>query len=223
MPELDAHAQLRDPDWRTAIAARLQSLRTDPGSIAGPDAIAELVEAVLSGMHSFLAEPVAAILTEVGQLAGTIAEAKQEISRLEVTTISSAFIPNATDELDAIVDATAAATNQILDCVETVERVAGEVSAGQAEALQAVATRIYEACSFQDITGQRVTKVVAALKAIEAQVDSIIAAFGGVLSLDRGQPPPCKQLHPGDGAALLNGPQLPGNGVNQASIDALFD
>ena len=44
--------------------------------------------------------------------------------------------------------------------------------------LQDATTRIYEACSFQDITGQRITKVVAALKAIEAKVAQIVATFG---------------------------------------------
>ena len=39
-------------------------------------------------------------------------------------------------------------------------------------------TRIYEACSFQDITGQRITKVVKALHGIEEKVDAFVAAFG---------------------------------------------
>ena len=49
-------------------------------------------------------------------------------------------------------------------------------SAG-AQMLQDATTKIYEACSFQDITGQRITKVVAALKAIDAKVSQIIATF----------------------------------------------
>ncbi len=44
--------------------------------------------------------------------------------------------------------------------------------------LQDATTRIYEACSFQDITGQRITKVVATLKTIERKVAHIIGTFG---------------------------------------------
>ena len=46
-----------------------------------------------------------------------------------------------------------------------------------------VVTRIYEACSFQDITGQRIGKVVTALKAIEGRVQQV---GGGVVALNRG-------------------------------------
>ena len=44
--------------------------------------------------------------------------------------------------------------------------------------LQDAVTRIYEACSFQDITGQRITKVVTTLKVIEEKVAHIISTFG---------------------------------------------
>ena len=44
--------------------------------------------------------------------------------------------------------------------------------------LQDAVTQIYEACSFQDITGQRITKVVTTLKAIEGKVAHIISTFG---------------------------------------------
>ena len=115
-----------------------------------------------------------------------------------------------------------AATNEILDCVETVEKVAAALAPEQAEALRQATTRIYEACSFQDITGQRVTKVVATLKSIDARVHAIIATFG-----DAGGQPQRRSANdtaaPEGDTRLLNGPQLPGNGVDQASIDALFD
>lgn len=158
--------------------------------------------------------PPAGLLAEVEQLGRTIAEARQELAALRMEDIGGSFIPSATDELDAITDATAAATNAILDCVETVEQVAAAIPPGQAEALRLATTRIYEACSFQDITGQRVTKVVATLKTIEARIAAIVAAFG---------PLPAPPARKPAAVQLLNGPQLPGNGVDQASIDALFD
>ena len=82
-------------------------------------------------------------------------------------------------------------------------------------ALQDATTRIYEACSFQDITGQRITKVVATLKTIDAKVAQIVAAFSG-RSIDVAVP------EPEPVGALLNGPQLPGQAMDQSDIDKLL-
>lgn len=209
----DAAAQAghRDPECRAAMRARKVPHAVRRAEAAAP-------AATPAGMLGTFPAGGAAILAEVEQLGRTIAQARQEIAALHMDDINRAFIPSATDELDAIIDATASATNAILDCVETVEKVAAAVPADQAETLRNATTRIYEACSFQDITGQRVTKVVATLKTIDARVQAIIATFGERLV---SEPPVALEL---DGEArLLNGPQLPGNGVNQASIDALFD
>lgn len=216
--EPGAWACLRDGGRRAAIEDRLAVLRARHHDTASPEAISEVVEAVLATMHEALGAPQAAILAEVEQLGRTITQAKQELAALHMDDINGAFIPSATDELDAIVAATAAATNEILDCVETVEQVAAVVPAGQAEALRHVTTRIYEACGFQDITGQRVTKVVGTLKTIDARVQAIIARFG-----EADRPAPSPAAGQDKEARLLNGPQLPGNGVDQASIDAMFD
>ena len=75
--------------------------------------------------------------------------------------------------------------------------------------LHEATTRIYEACAFQDITGQRIAKVVAALQAIEARISRTREAV-------EAPPEPATP-------SLLNGPQVPGAGVSQSDIDALFD
>jgi chemotaxis protein CheZ len=213
---------LADAGHRAAMRSRLEGLRARHADAASPEAIAEVVEAVLATMEGRLSAPEAEILSQVKELGRTIAEAREEIALLHMDDINSAFIPSATDELDAIVDATAAATNEILDCVETVEKVAAALAPDQAEALRQATTRIYEACSFQDITGQRVTKVVATLKSIDARVHAIIATFGDAGGQPQRRPANDTAAPEGD-TRLLNGPQLPGNGVDQASIDALFD
>jgi chemotaxis protein CheZ len=88
----------------------------------------------------------AALLAELEGLGRTIARAKQEILSLRIEDVTAAHIPGATDELDAIVEHTAQATNEILDSCETLERLTLEGEA--AETLQSAITRIYEACSF---------------------------------------------------------------------------
>lgn len=206
---------------RPALADRLATLRARHRDATTPEAVAEIVEQVLATMTGDLTASEATLLAEVEQIGRTIAAAKQEIASLQVEDINRAFIPSATDELDAIVEATARATHEILDACEAFEAVSGELGGEVAARLQAATTRIYEACSFQDITGQRITKVVATLKTIEERIAAIIAAFG-----DRGAggPRPAPRAAPqrAGEAALLNGPQLPGNGVDQAEIDRLL-
>ncbi|MCU0986238.1 MAG: protein phosphatase CheZ [Acetobacteraceae bacterium] len=205
---------------RSALAGRLESLREQHRDATTPEAVADVVTAVLSTMHGDLSQTEATLLSEVEQIGRTIAAAKQEIASLEVEDINGTFIPSATDELDAIVEATARATNEILDACETFESVSAELGGEAAEKLQGATTRIYEACSFQDITGQRITKIVSTLKTIEERIEAIVNTFSDRLPGEVRQKAPAPE--PTGEAALLNGPQLPGNGVDQAAIDRLL-
>ena len=182
------------------------------------DRIEAAVRAVLVSLAGDLTAKEAALLAELEALGRTIARAKAEIAQLSVDDITGAHIPGATDELDAIVDHTAQATNEILDCCETLERLQSEVPAPAAEALQGAVTRIYEACSFQDITGQRIGKVVSALKAIEARVEAAVSNASG-RAAPPAEPPRAPRT---EGQELAHGPQLPGGGTSQAEIDRLL-
>lgn len=131
--------------------------------------------------------------------------------------IKMKHIPNATDELDAVVGATANATGSIMDACEKIEAAAAAVGGEKGDLIAAEVTKIYEACSFQDITGQRIKKVVGTLKTIESKVEALLESLGDkvddvVVSGD---------TRTGD-AALLNGPQLPGDGVSQSDIDKIL-
>jgi chemotaxis protein CheZ len=198
------------------------------GAQPGPDQarIEEAVRAVLGSMAGALSATEAALLAELEGLGRTVARAKQEIARLKVDDITDSHIPTATDELDAIVDHTAHATNEILDCCEVLEKVAGEVGGTQADALQGAITRIYEACSFQDITGQRISKVVTALKAIESRIAAVAGRYmdghAATASAPASAPAPAQAPEQTEGRRLAEGPQLPGAGVSQAEIDRLL-
>ena len=182
-----------------------------------PEMVAEVVHAVLTTLSGDLSAQETSLLAEVEALGHTIAGAKTEIAALRVDDITDNHIPFATDELDAIVDHTATATNAILSSCETLDEVARSVTGEPATRLQDATTRIYEACSFQDITGQRINKVVGTLKTIEAKVVQIVATFGNG---DR------ETLDEFAGvatdAALLNGPQHPAVAMDQSDIDKLL-
>ncbi len=120
-------------------------------------------------------------------------------------------IPSATDELDAGVAHTAAATASILEVCETLDTLGTAMDDAVAGKLRDAAVKIHEACSFQDITGQRITKMVATLKTIERAVDT----FGIVTA-----PADPSERSRNDG--LLNGPQLPAAARDQSDIDKLL-
>ena len=195
---------------------------------AEPEVVAEIVRAVLSTMTGDLTAHETSLLVEIEELGRTIARAKAEIAALKVDDISASHIPSATDELDAIVDHTAAATHTILECCETLDKVAEELTGEQGgegadracsmgSQLQDATTRIYEACGFQDITGQRITKVVATLKAIDAKVLHMLDTFGqrsATLEPQESASPPEQDL--------LNGPQLRAAAMDQSDIDRLL-
>jgi chemotaxis protein CheZ len=197
------------------LTERLAAIRArHPAS--EPEMVADVVHAVLATMSGDLSAQETSLLAEVEALGRTIACAKAEIAALRVDDITDNHIPFATDELDAIVEHTATATNAILTSCEMLDGVAGELTGDPATKLQDATTRIYEACSFQDITGQRITKVVATLKTIEAMVAQIVVTFGS------GPPPEAAPVAVPLEAALLNGPQHPTVAMDQSDIDRLL-
>lgn len=187
------------------------------------DGVEEAVRAVLASMTGDVTATEIALLAELEGLGRTVARAKAEIAALGVDDINGSHIPAATDELDAVIEHTAGATNTILDACEGLESLAPSLKAEAREVIEAQVTRIYEACSFQDITGQRIAKVVSALKAIEARIDHVTSVFGG--AIQQKSPQPARPAVPdarSEGERLANGPQLPGGGTSQADIDALL-
>ena len=213
-------APVRAPD---SMVRRLAAIR-ERYPASDPDMVADVVRAVLGTMRGDLSAPETGLLHEVEELGRTIAAARAEIAALQADDISASHIPSATDELDAIVAHTATATNSILEVCEALDQVAGKLDGDGAAMLQDATMRIYEACSFQDITGQRITKVVATLKAIDSKVAQILGTFSETRGESFRGPPVAVVVSPiptnGDPAAV--GPQLPGSAMDQTDIDKLL-
>ncbi|WP_431284051.1 protein phosphatase CheZ [Humitalea sp. 24SJ18S-53] len=204
-----------------------------PDGVTHPAPDADRIEAavrqVLGSLDGDLTVKEAALLGELEALGRTVRRAKAEIAALGGQQLGE-HIPAASDELDAVVSHTAAATNEILDVCEGLERLQGTLTGEVADALGTAVTRIYEACSFQDITGQRIGKVVSALKTIEARISAVQSGFSPVqaeLAAAPVAPAATVAAAPADtsrteGERLANGPQLPGAGVSQDEIDRLL-
>jgi len=161
------------------------------------------------------------LFAELEDLAKYIRNAKKEIAALSPDEVKEDFLPTASGELDAIIEATAVATNQIMDSTELIEEVMAKLDGKDANQLMNATTGIYEACGFQDITGQRITKVVSTLKEIENKVDGLVAVFAGSGKKSKKKPTKETQKQITD-EDLLNGPQAKDKAKSQAEIDALL-
>jgi chemotaxis protein CheZ len=181
--------------------------------------ISDLIRSVVAATGGDLQTRQAELQREIDKLTQTIAVAKAEMADLHVDEVMSRQIPSASNELDAIVRHTASATDTILDSCEVVDRVAGGLSGSDSEILTAATSRIYEACNFQDVTGQRITKVMTALKTIDAR----LAAIGYGLTSVTSAAAAAELLEDRQGdKVMMNGPQLPGQGADQSEIDRLL-
>jgi len=136
-----------------------------------------IVERLLNSMEGELTIANVKLYRELESLAVYIENAKTEIAALSPDEINSTHIPKATDELDAIIVATEGATHAIMSAAEKIESVTGAVSEEVNATLTDAVTAIYEACSFQDITGQRITKIVKTLKHIDEKVAALVGAL----------------------------------------------
>jgi chemotaxis protein CheZ len=205
------------------LVAKLSTLKSQNPTYSH-DEIEEVVSEMLSTMEGDLSEMNLKLYAEVESLARYIVTAKSEIAALRPDEIMSEHLPSATDELDAIVGSTEEATNGILQAMESLESLTAEMTPDLAEKVTGAVTQVYEACNFQDITGQRITKVVKALKHIESKVDALVAAFGDeIAKYKSAHPQETPEAEPkATDAALLNGPQLPDNASKQDDIDALL-
>ncbi len=205
------------PSGIEALKKKLAAIRQHQPELEA-NILTEVVRAVLTTISYDLTVKEASLLRQVEELGRTIANAKSDIAALRVGDINNHAIPLATDELDAIVGHTAQATNAILESCEMLDELSSAVIGDSATVLQTATTRIYEACSFQDITGQRITKVVATLKMIEEKVALIVGTFGPSVQT----PKPSADPVAAD-ADLLNGPQLSAHAMDQSDIDKLLD
>lgn len=161
---------------------------------------------------------------EIERIAEYISQAKLEIIAIAPPgeqTADGKNLANAALELEEVVRHTEEATNAIMDNSEAIMKLCASVGEPDISAkLNEHALAILETCSFQDITGQRIKKVLKTLEQIELRVGNLVKLFGGTL------PEGYKvgEIETGPRRAdedLLNGPQL-GAKPNQDDIDKLF-
>ena len=181
--------------------------------------LAQQSEALVATMSDVFRRVDARWITQFRSIYDAIGEAKAEIRSIRPLEVATHRLPTATSEMDAITADTEAATHIILASAETIMALASTDAKAKA-AVDDEIMKIFEACTFQDLTGQRVSKIVHLLSQIEERITKLVDTLGVHDGEDHEPVSPEEQRRRD---LLLNGPAIGGPEVNQASIDALFD
>jgi chemotaxis regulatin CheY-phosphate phosphatase CheZ len=166
---------------------------------------------------------------ELREMSSYINQTRREIAALRPASDNGTNrIMAATGELEGIVSATERATSEILNGVERIQSLALKLPKTPevtpiVDEISTQVTEVLMACSFQDITGQRTTKVVNTLRYLEQRVNSMIEIWG----IESATPPvsttPAAVIEDQrPDAHLMHGPAADG-GPSQADVDALFE
>jgi chemotaxis protein CheZ len=156
-------------------------------------------------------------------MANSIVRTKAEIATIKPDADQHGKFGEATEELDSIVQATEIATSEILAAAEQVQEIAWTLREQGldpvvCDTLDARATEIYTACSFQDLTGQRTGKVIEVVRYLEGRINAMIDIWGlrGTMSAEAEVAAEASQ------ADMLSGPARPGYGLDQSGVDVVM-
>ncbi len=154
------------------------------------------------------------VRNEVLELSTIVDNVRREIRGLEPDDLKRRHIRAANDELDAVVQHLESATHDILNACEGLEAFTAHLPEDRHDDYLALLARIYESCSFHDLSGQRIRKVVETLKEIERRLGVLLRTYGADVAADGEE----RERDP-----LLNGPALPHEAPSQEEIDALLE
>ncbi|WP_068318624.1 protein phosphatase CheZ [Polycladidibacter hongkongensis] len=182
--------------------------------------IMRLTEVMAATVSRMLEQVQPAVTAELTAIESEISNMKDEIARLRVADMKHDRIPQAGRELDAIVSSTEEATHSIMAAAETIMAADPEDAAAYQETVNDQVMEIFQACAFQDITGQRISKVVGTLNFIDERVSNFINR----LRLHQAEGHDAEETEEERRARelILHGPQHAGEGVSQDEIDAML-
>ena len=201
------------------IEQKLAELRAMDDPTLDAEEVVDIVENVITTLGSKNQAKIQDMVGSLTNVASAIQKMRDDVASIKPADVKEYDISAAHDELDAVIKATEEATNTILDATEVIQNEAANVEGDEQQKIMDQTMIIFEASNFQDITGQRINKVVGTLQVVEETVEKMLKAFGGPVAAVSPEPPE-KEVE-GD-EALLGGPQLPENANSQDDIDAIL-
>lgn len=242
MAELQLARRQRGPSEPAEPArASVPTRRSGPvapvasGGLADMGDVLSSVAALHDKLDRFLAldhAQIEQIQSELADISGRIKSTKMEIAAIRHPRALEDRFHRASMELNAVVASTESATHGIMEAAERIDTgikalmqsASEQETRAQLENLSRLVVSIFEACNFQDLTGQRINKVVRTLLFIEERVDAMIKLWDP--REFEAMPLPEEPWVKKDEQLDLTGPAVEGesgHSISQAEIDALFD
>ena len=222
------------------IMAELRAIRAmmaAPARSSAPETAEAAIAREVAESHALLEtyraqiEQCEKLKVELDLIHDAISRTKREIAVLHGKSFDGQEMAKVNGELGAVVGGTEQATQQILEATEAIDQAATALSKNVSpdqqrllsEEIQERVISIFEACNFQDLTGQRISKVMNTMKFIEQHIYEMMEIWGGVDAI-KAHAVPIVDTREGD-AKLLNGPKLDGDvgHASQDDIDAMFN
>lgn len=221
---------LQRGEFASQVEAEIRRIKGDNGDSVPLEDVRSLLNGLFEGAMADARNENQSLADELKELVEYIGRARGEMKALKPRTMGARDIPEANDELNAIVQATDEAATRVMDAADQIGEMAADaagkdndVGAKTGERLEAISTELYEASSFQDICGQRVTKVVGTLSFLEDKLIALAEAVGDHEIEAKAEDVQFDETdHAVNSDDLLNGPQLDGDGMSQSDIDALL-
>ena len=150
-------------------------------------AIREELSPMLDDMRRFVDRRIAELSAEVHatvqmvdfsetNLSSQLARIHEQVATM--VAMPAAATRNSGLELEAVVQATETAANQIMEAAEAINDWLAKGSSDP-EAMKAMADKvssIFEACTFQDVTGQRIRRAIQHLQQVETMLSDMVPA-----------------------------------------------
>jgi len=127
-----------------------------------------------------------ALEREIVGLYDNIQRIKRELAVVQHREAGETMLDSVADQLKAISDETSGAAQAIMAATEAIEEVNQDlmrqvkfIGARQYfESISKNVGKIFEACSFHDITGQRLSRIVTTINAVEGALNSLVVIVG---------------------------------------------
>ncbi len=193
--------------------------------------VAATIRDEMGGLRTFIDRRIAELSTEIHatvqlvdfsetNLTGQLTEIRKQIAG--VIAAPTAATRNSGLELEAVVQATEEAANRIMEAAEAIGDWLREGKSDPA-ALDVVNERvnaIFEACSFQDVTGQRIRRAIQHLQQVETMLTDMAPDEHGAAPAE----PRLVVQAPYNGIGVISAKQAAANpDLGQDAVDSLFD
>lgn len=209
------------------VKQELEKLGAD-GSL-NPESINALSSHLSGILEQVVPEHNDEVVKEINSMNNDFANLKQDMAQIDASPKAkeisgNQIFPETSLELNAICKATEDAVNTIMDACEEIQAITEPiVTLKSGQKIEELIIKIYEACNFQDLTGQRISKVLKALDSIESHLGKMQNLFStDLMNIIEEANTNLDDAAEGSDMSLMNGPQLDEEAPSQDDIDELF-